>query len=355
MKYFLYISFFLFSFLFSKPFHTIKIDGDLSDFSADESLILNPIEELNDSLWLSPEIGSNELKNIYLTWDMDNIYIGIAGKVTNNGLLVFIDTTTTTQQNTYMNLTEIKTWNRSLWFKNYTPTFFYGSWNQNPGWFYRITSRYTASDISGYVKTAADRFSNKPGFELSIPFEILFNLGKGKTVPYAKISIFATLVTSDLKSKTLPDGTTVHYGYIGGDIIPNQNIPLLTETTVYLFLSKEIDKNGDLLPDDYYAGTKLEILNFNISDRIFTPEFKHTKISFNITKPANVDMFIFNSSGEIVRKCFDGVFFSDSISYSWDGRDGAGNYVSAGVYIFNLRVSTPTEKKIMNKAVAVIR
>jgi len=64
--------------------HTITVDGNLSDWNSDELII----DDANDdSLW-----ANDEVKEIYLTWDADNLYIGANYTVSNNAFIVYLDT-----------------------------------------------------------------------------------------------------------------------------------------------------------------------------------------------------------------------------------------------------------------------
>lgn len=340
-------------FLFSAPFHKIIIDGNLSDFSNDELIY----EDKNDSLWLSPTEGDNEIQALYLTWDDKNLYIGIEGKVTDNGILCFIDINPE-QKLGFNDLTRIPSWNRKICFENNYIDFFYGSWNQNDGWFYEIISDYAVRDITSQISRRSNRNSPKPGFELSIPFDTLYKQAEGKVEKNAKIKIFVTLVTGDI---AYDKNIGVNYGYIGGDILPNDaKVKLLQPTTIYNLIEKTIDENSDSLPDDKLQQKPLHITNVYFSNKIFHPPVEGTFFSFTLSKPSIVNLKIFNTAGKLVKHHINNhtVNFqtdTETITYFWNGRDENGNPLPSGIYIFNLLVETANEKKTINKPVAILR
>ncbi|MCB8943279.1 MAG: ExeM/NucH family extracellular endonuclease [Ardenticatenaceae bacterium] len=71
------------------PPTTPDIDGTIAnddiDWDNDELIVDDP---LNDSPWSS----SNELDNLYVTWDQNNLYVGISYTIDNNAMIVYVET-----------------------------------------------------------------------------------------------------------------------------------------------------------------------------------------------------------------------------------------------------------------------
>jgi hypothetical protein len=60
------------------------IHADGTDWDADELVVDDP---LTDSAWGS----GNELDNLYVTWDEDNLYVGVSYTVNTNAMIVYVD------------------------------------------------------------------------------------------------------------------------------------------------------------------------------------------------------------------------------------------------------------------------
>jgi hypothetical protein len=329
------------TFVYSAPYHTIKIDGNLSEWSEDELLV----DDTNDSVW-DPGTGKNEIQKLYCTWDADSLYIGILGK-TDYGLLIYLDIDS---RNAFgvSELLEVPTWNRKVMFKNYYPDFFYGSWNGSTGNLYRIESSTRVTDVSGYTELSADKSSAMPGYELKIPFDLLYGLGSGKVPPGVTLSIFASLATGDVEDS---------YGYLGGDTVPDNTICVLNVSTITSFISINIDTDNDGKPDDSFETKTFEISDEHISRKVFSPYgiYKDTRLTANLTRPANITVKIFNLKGDLVYTLASNDYNS-KVDYTWDGKDKKGEVVPAGLYIINLSADSGSGKTIRrNYSVAVIK
>ncbi len=55
--------------VWATTYHSITIDGKLGDFAADEKL---PADSASDSIFGT----NNELKDAYVTWDLNHLYLG---------------------------------------------------------------------------------------------------------------------------------------------------------------------------------------------------------------------------------------------------------------------------------------
>jgi len=86
MKKIILLTVFLFSatLLLGGPYTTPIIDGDLSDWDLDELRVDDPT---TDSAWGA----GNEFDNLWVTWDLVNLYVGIEYTATNNAMIVYFD------------------------------------------------------------------------------------------------------------------------------------------------------------------------------------------------------------------------------------------------------------------------
>jgi hypothetical protein len=73
-----------------------------------------------------------------------------------------------------------------------------------------------------------------------------------------------------------------------------------------------------------------------------------TIIAYDLPKPANVRLEIFNVLGQKVKTLFDGYQEAGSQSVTWDGRDNFGASVASGIYFYRLNAgSFNAVKKMM--------
>jgi hypothetical protein len=77
------------------------------------------------------------------------------------------------------------------------------------------------------------------------------------------------------------------------------------------------------------------------------PFNSETVIRFNLEKPAEVTLVIYNSLGQKVRTLLQGRVKAGLNSVSWDGKDEKGKAVSSGVYLYELKSGALTETKRM--------
>jgi hypothetical protein len=80
------------------------------------------------------------------------------------------------------------------------------------------------------------------------------------------------------------------------------------------------------------------------------PCISSTKISFNLTETAGVELSIYNLKGQLVKKLYSGIASSKTVE--WDGKDANDKALENGVYFYNLIVNgktAETKKLILMK------
>lgn len=341
--------------IYASPFHSISIDGDLSDFVADEL----KLQDDNDS-----SFSGSELRNLYLTWDASNIYIGVEGPVSNNGFILYIDRNQAEDYGNY-NLTKIPTWNRKVTFSSgvFKCDFFYASWDMSNGNLYRVEGDTTVADVSWQAEMKASKTSLKPGWEIKIPFSLLYGTETGLIPRYAKIGIFASIVTGNSGNDLFGS-----YGGLGGDCIPNNSLQNVLPAFITNVYTAEPDPDGDAKPDNYYSAAKFEIRSLIMEPKAITPDGNGIKdllnISFSVNKPCAVKAEIFDIRGERIKTVLDkSVVFSGAADYPMtavfdgSGFDGCiyGTSIPAGMYILSVKASTSYEEVVKKAAFAVVK
>lgn len=315
--------------LISKPYHTAVVDGYFGDWLNDEA-VSSAVEE-NDSTFLD-----NEIERVYVTWDKENLYLGVKYRISNNGLIVFFE-----RADGFNDLTMLNTWNRKARFLNYTPRFFWAGWDGSDGNFYEITSTQTVREL-GITKKSV----KNSGTELKIPFETLF--GSRDFPKNAKVRIAVSIVTGDVGSDSFGN-----YGFLAGDSFPDSSEPLnnFSTSTLTNFYEINFDNDGDSIPDNYYLGS-IKDFSFEI-DRKFIPERAAMSISIVTETPGNLTLRIFRLDGSYVGTVLENQLVSGSFNYSWDGIAG-GLEIPAGIYIMSANL-TGDGGGIKNRAFVLIR
>ncbi|PKN02104.1 MAG: hypothetical protein CVU77_01400 [Elusimicrobia bacterium HGW-Elusimicrobia-1] len=329
--------------LFSAPRHTITVDGDLSEWASDETRVADSA----DSVW-DPGAGKNEIKNLRVTWDAEALYVGVEGMATDKGILLYLDSG---RGAGYSDLREIKTWNRRVSFENFAPDFFYGAWDGSDGNFYRLSSSWSAENVSSKCSLKNSKTSAAAGWEMKIPFDLLYSRGNAVDTG-ARIKIFASLATGDIGSAASGD-----YGYLGGDCAPDNELTGLGDALISNYAQVVVDSDGDGLPDDAFARAALSFREVSLSEVKFAPALHSlTILRVEVTKESSVSAEIYGLDGKKIRTLSAQTSAQNFVlSFSWDGRDDSGADVAGGVYIINLRASSLDESARLNKAVVVIR
>jgi hypothetical protein len=72
-----------------------------------------------------------------------------------------------------------------------------------------------------------------------------------------------------------------------------------------------------------------------------------TVLAFSVAEESSVEMVIFNVQGRRVATVTDGILSPGRYEARWDGRDGLGRFVAAGVYFARLQIGEWSETKKM--------
>ena len=148
--------------------------------------------------------------------------------------------------------------------------------------------------------------------------------------------------------------TTLQQSYVYEDRIQNPEIG----NTCYYWL-ESIDYGGVIyhynkvailtIPEspDPGNGAVPEPEQFGLFQNEPNPVIFSTKIAFNLTESAKIDLKIYNINGQLVKTLYPGVTSKRTIV--WDGKNDNGKELKPGVYFYNLIVNgkTAETKKII--------
>jgi len=240
--------------LYSATPHTITVDGNLSDWSADELMYNDP---LNDGTW-----GYyNQVDDLYLTWDSNNLYIGVSGvQKDGNCLVIYLDVGSNLGFGDYSDASTLKDPNNPslLWWwarNNKFPPEFLPDYqlhlyemklnpNEGHGLFrYTTNGQITAVTLSSCAYTGGGT-GNFGSVEVAIPWTGIYPGYGGKVPSNSSIKIIAAMCGGN-------DGT--HLGSVH-DSAPDQANNFTNEWygqfTFDTWLTALIDQNKDGMPDN---------------------------------------------------------------------------------------------------------
>ncbi len=83
--------------------------------------------------------------------------------------------------------------------------------------------------------------------------------------------------------------------------------------------------------------------NYDLSQNYPNPFNPQTNINFKLKKGGMVDLKIFNTNGQLVRKLVRQHMSAGMHTVMWDGRDDEGKQMSSGVYIYKLEANEFTK------------
>ena len=208
------------------PYNSPIIDGVIgTDWDSDENILSDPPD---DSPW-----GGNELRELWLTWDADNLYIGVQFSVAGNGITVYIDA----DDGGTVSFRDEDGW-EGAWRRDVTSDreidIFMGGWDGSPLNVYRA-GETNSTDISGFSESATGAGLEA---EVRIPWNQIYPTG----MPVgAELAVAVLLVGGDdyFAADAMPDQPTVGDGE-GPDNLGNFQI-----------VAVDADSNG--VPD--FSGT----------------------------------------------------------------------------------------------------
>jgi len=109
---------------------------------------------------------------------------------------------------------------------------------------------------------------------------------------------------------------------------------------IIMIKTNEIGQYVDIEDEVITISNDLKLFNY---PNPFNPS---TKISYDIVRPTNVDIIIYNAKGQIVKTLFSDYQNAGKHFINWNGTDKFDNTVSSGVYYIQLNAE---DKQITNK------
>ncbi|MFZ5432567.1 MAG: FlgD immunoglobulin-like domain containing protein [Calditrichota bacterium] len=138
---------------------------------------------------------------------------------------------------------------------------------------------------------------------------------------------------------TLPSNTTLNYCKL---VLQDSSFlysTIFTDTTDSIFhlgIPDAADIRDLVLPD-----------RFDLAQNFPNPFNPETQIVFNVPATADVRINVYNINGQLVRTLIDGRYSIGTHQVTWDGRNNAGQIVSAGLYLYRMEAPGYMQTKKM--------
>ncbi|MEN3045774.1 MAG: hypothetical protein ABDH49_02115 [Candidatus Hydrothermales bacterium] len=318
--------------LFSLTYHQVQIDGNLSDFYDYERVYS---DKPRDSYWGA----QNELKDLYITWDKNNIYLGIEYIVQNNALLIIFGT----GEEGLQDLDNLNFYPRNIKLVGFSANFMIALWDADfsKGGFRKISINGSTSDLTSSIEI----FNNgKSGvnsiLEARIPFNILFG---GSFKQNANVIIAALIAGGD------------HFG--AGDVLPdNEDVDGIPPDHVRRILKIYLDKDLDSKPDSGVKPLEHAEIEEKSFEKIFLKEFSvdkeiifegnSVKAQVKLSETSYVSLALINENGRLYKKIYEGPIVGEEL------KEFIFKIENQGLYILLLDIRGKLKEK---KVIKVLR
>ncbi len=351
----------------------ITIDGDVSDFSADDWVLDETTrfpEKAGDSRWGT----DNDVRAIAVTWDNFNVYIGVPAVVVSTSLMLFLDVGCGGVDD----LRQGGNFRRNIEFSVNTPNILMRVLHMSePPELAALDCNHPINVVSPaeYQGIYAQDGSSAGALEVAIPWALLPGFeeeGGGVSVP------------SDGRNLRVLAVVAGGPGMGAGDAAPDPSTALENDSTRVAILNNYVelplDSDGDGLLDigvspraiaTYGVAAAEDVrailpITVIVQDKLIAPgigQMLDFQVALNppdYQQPVYLTGRIYSSTGRLLRVLFENepsLLSAGPVAKSWDGRDAEGRIVPGGVYV--LAVSggpgKNSSKNTVTESVAVIR
>jgi hypothetical protein len=166
------------------------------------------------------------------------------------------------------------------------------------------------------------------------------------------------LLLANTQVSAQQNGYSTYYSFNAPSSELTVQVAYLNQGQSYEVTIEATDPNGnsDLIALDLSALA----LGNNIGSKVVNypnPFSDTTFFGFTIDQPAEVKIYIFNTSGEILKTIEgDAIPGWNGAAFSWDGRDEWGNELGNGGYLFVLEAKKGDGKKVVKRGkLAILR
>ena len=330
----------------------IIIDGFSYDFTNDEEILTDSLDNLLESPADSYWGEYNDVKQIKITWDASYLYLAVDACSYDNNVMLFIDIY---DDYGIEDMSELNAWQRSFKFYNFNPDFLVGTWDTNDiPQFWKVQEGGTMQvEQIPTIETLAtfDTGNLEGAMEIKIAWEILEP--NGRSIQHIKL---LSVITSGDDYSSGPDCAPDN---LGGMANESGQMVVLDNYAEIL-----IDNNGDG-PDmevepqkrtTFYKKPPFEaipLLIYNVifgNGKTFAPSIEE-EINFELVsnRVSEFTVEIFDINGKFINDAEN----TEPLSWKWNGKNEKGNFVPFGIYI--LRFIADSGEVSHKEAVVVIK
>ncbi len=311
------------------PYHTVEVNGSAEDYTADEHVLHDPS---NDSFY-GP---SNELLDLYLTWDRDALYLALDYVVQNNGVVVALST----GEGGIRDMNGLDWYPRNFQFAHVRINFLVALWNADlsTGGVRRILDSHNTEQVGNALIANSGFSGSQSTVEVRLPWSELYPHGFPTG---ATLHLVAMVVGGDHAT--------------GGDLMPNPQEATFgfgSAYTIRTFYRVVVDANGDALPD---SGTPITALDsvitipvqplrftrLDLLHRVVRPG-KSFGVTLEVSEAADLRITVYNERGERrMARSYPGVEPGQVYTWTWP----VPSDWPAGVYILQVMANGVVQEK----------
>jgi hypothetical protein len=376
----------------------IVIDGFATEYTTGEAVfgwneeVGRPEESANDSQW-GP---FNDLRQIYVTWDKDSLYVAVEATIFDNNVILLMDITDrspeTTADDGLFAMTELNAWRRNFIFANdFTPDLFLATWDRNT-----LPQIWTYVGPTEVVQVASTAFRTVATFnqsadgramEAAIPWNILF-FGESRQVDVPELETtawsipegmdtlrFAAVLTAGPDGTGGPDSAPDNFG---GHTINSADMVVIDNYAILPLDTDDIPGIPDFgiepkerltfLRRPPIRGIVFRLAEVEIPQAVVSPE-EGRPLEFRVRLDPQVGEEEAFRTVSLTARIYDSLGGLVDVLYredrrpardpwdpqkdTWDGRDRNGRMVPGGIYVLSV-VSEPGLSRV-NKGFAVVR
>ena len=336
----------------------IIIDGLSDEYTIDEFVLSdsagNLLESPADSYW-----GEyNDIRQIKVTWDLNNLYIALDACSWDNNVLLYLDIF---DDYGIENMSELNAWQRSFKFYNLNPDFFIGTWDTNDSpQFWKVQGGGSIhADLITSIETVStyDTGNLSGSMEMSIPWNVLYFDDIHSMQQYPSIKLVAVITSADDQSSgpdCAPDNLGGMANSFGQMVVLDNYVEVLIDANNDGFADTNIEpqQRSSFYKKPPFNTVTLKVESVIFQDgKVFSPLLdQYVFFSLQTNRVSEFNVEIFNLDGRFINNAELG---STDLSWKWDGRDLKGNWVDFGVYI--LRFISASGEVSHKETVVVIK
>ncbi|HOK22500.1 MAG TPA: hypothetical protein PKU94_04425 [Candidatus Hydrothermia bacterium] len=177
------------------PFVSIQVDGNLSDW---------PYTAVQDTIGDSPWAASGDLGALYVGHDERNLYIAVDYVASNNAIIIYINVNNADTTDGTLNGNTLDWFARNFLFADSTPAEFIvakwvGEGAPEPALRHILSGTTTQEVPQGdyEVINTVPPSGGRGVVEVRIPYDVLYNLGQDRVMPYAKARVVVVIAGGD--------------------------------------------------------------------------------------------------------------------------------------------------------------